>query len=338
MTHHTTDVLIVGAGPVGLFSIFSCGMLKLRCHVVDTLDIVGGQCSTLYPEKPIYDIPAHPVITAQELVDRLQEQAAPFAPVYHLSQQVTDIARMDDGRFCVQTSKGTTIHAGVIIIAAGVGAFGPNRPPLPGIEAYEGRSVFYYITQREMFRGKRVLIAGGGDTAVDWALSLSEIAHVTLLHRRPKFRAAPESVARLHALAELGQLQIITPYQLAGIEGAEGHLHAVHVDDLGELKQRIPTDYLLPFYGLSMQLGPIATWGLSMHNKHVDVQPTTCQTSTPGIFAVGDMAHYPGKLKLISTGFSESAHAAHHARAYLRPDEVFHFAYSTTQGVPGTCA
>jgi len=334
VNHHTTDIVVIGAGPVGLFTVFECGMLKLKCHVVDTLDMIGGQCSALYPEKPIYDIPAHPTISGQGLIENLSQQIHPFKPTFHLCQQVTAVIPRQEGRFDIQTSKGTSINAGAIIIAAGVGAFGPNRPPLDQIEEYEGKSIFYYINRREDFRGKKVLIAGGGDSAVDWALSLSEIAEVTLLHRRAKFRAAPESVDRLHALAHKGQIKIQTPYQLHGLQGKDGMLDAVEVATLDGQTHVIETDCLLPFYGLSMNLGPILTWGLELENKHIKVRQDTCQTNIPGIFAVGDIASYPGKLKLILTGFAEAAHAAYHARAYLHPHEVFHFEYSTTQGLP----
>jgi thioredoxin reductase (NADPH) len=208
------DVAIIGAGPVGLFAVFECGMLKLRCHVIDALDMPGGQCAALYPEKPIYDIPGHPKIDAAGLIDKLAEQAAPFQPVYHLAQQVDRLAPLPGGGFRLETSRGTVIEARAVIIAAGVGAFGPNRPPLAGIESFEGKSVFYLVKRREDFRGKRVVIAGGGDSAVDWALSLAEVARVMVVHRRPKFRAAPDSAARLEQLAAAGTIEMVIPYQL----------------------------------------------------------------------------------------------------------------------------
>src|SRR5437868_14040500 len=232
-THHQTDVVVVGAGPVGLFSVFECGMVRLHCHVVDVLDDAGGQCTALYPEKPIYDIPGFPRIEAAELVVRLKAQAAPFRPVYHLGEQVQALEASSGGFWKVTTSKGTVLQAKAVIIAAGVGAFGPNRPPLPGIEAYESKSVFYYVTQRESFRGKRVVIAGGGGAAVDWALSLAEVAaRVSVIHRRDKFRAAPESEAQLKALAKAGKIDLVVPYQLASLDGADGQLTAVNVATL----------------------------------------------------------------------------------------------------------
>ncbi len=332
---HQTDVVIVGAGPVGLFAVFECGMVRLDCHVVDVLDDAGGQCTALYPEKPIYDIPGFPRIEAAELVVRLKAQAAPFRPVYHLGEQVQALEALSGGFWRVTTSKGTVIQARAVIVAAGVGAFGPNRPPLPGIEAYEGRSVFYYVTQRESFRGKRVVIAGGGDTAVDWALSLAEVAsRVSVVHRRDKFRAAPESEARLKALARAGKIDLVVPYQLHGLEGNDGRLKAVTVATLDGVSRRIEADVLLPFFGLSMSLGPISDWSLGLERNQIVIEPSTAATSKPGIFAVGDVVTYPGKLKLILTGFSEAAIAARSAYALIHPETPLHFEYSTTAGVP----
>jgi thioredoxin reductase (NADPH) len=331
-----TDVAIIGAGPVGLFAVFECGMLGLKCHVIDALAAPGGQCRALYPEKPIYDIPGYPMIEASALIARLEEQAAPFAPVYHLDQQVEGLARLDNGRFRIETSRGTAIAARAVIIAAGVGAFGPNRPPLDGIERFEGKSVFYLVTRREAFRGQRIVIAGGGDSAVDWAISLAEVAaRVMVVHRRAKFRAAPESAARLDALAKARRIELVIPYQLAGLEGAEGQLAAVTIVDLDGKTKRLEADVLLPFFGLSMNLGPIAEWGLALDHHHITVAPATCMSSAPGVFAIGDIATYPGKLKLILSGFAEAALAAHAIYPLVHPGEALHFEYSTTKGVPG---
>jgi thioredoxin reductase (NADPH) len=330
------DVAIIGAGPVGLFAVFECGMLKMRCHVIDALDLLGGQCAALYPEKPIYDIPGHPRIDAAALIDRLAEQAAPFHPVYHLAQQVERLAPLPQGGFRLETSLGTVIEARAVIIAAGVGAFGPNRPPLPGIEAFEGSSVFYLVKRRDDFRGKRVVIAGGGDSAVDWALSLAEVAkEVMVVHRRAKFRAAPESAARLEQLARAGQIELVIPYQLHALEGGGGALQAVIVADLDGNTRRLGADALLAFFGLSMNLGPVADWGLALERHHVAIDPATSQSSLPGIFAIGDIAAYPGKLKLILSGFAEAAQAAHAIFPLVHPGEALHFEYSTTKGVPG---
>lgn len=331
---HTTDVAIIGAGPTGLFAVFECGMLKMQCHVIDALESTGGQCAALYPEKPIYDIPAHPAIEAAELVQKLETQAEAFKPTYHLGERVEKLIRQGE-KWLVETDKGTKITATAVIVAAGCGAFGPNRPPLDNLTDYEGTSVFYLVKRKEDFRGKRVVIAGGGDSAVDWALALHGIAaSIQVVHRRPKFRAAPESAARLEQLSKSGGIELVTPYQLHSLEGAAGQLTAVRVATLeGEVKS-LPADVLLPFFGLAMNLGPIADWGLNLERNHIAVNPATCATSAPGIFAIGDIADYPGKLKLILCGFSEAAMAAHAIHPLVHPGEALHFEYSTTQGVP----
>jgi thioredoxin reductase (NADPH) len=333
-TVQQTDVVIIGAGPVGLFAAFECGMLGLKCHVIDALAEPGGQCSALYPEKPIYDIPGYPTIDAAELIRKLEQQAAPFNPYYHLDQQVESLEKRADGRFEIGTSRGTKIEARAVIIAAGVGAFGPNRPPLEGIEAYEGKSIFYLVTRREAFRDQRIVIAGGGDSAVDWALALKDIANVAVVHRRAKFRAAPESAERLDEAARNGQIEMVIPYQLHALYGTGGVLNEVEVATLQGKTRRLPADVLLPFFGLATDLGPIAAWGLDRELQQVRIDPTTCQTSMPGVFAIGDVASYPGKLKLILQGFSEAATAAHAIFPIVRPGEALHFEYSTTTGVP----
>jgi len=332
---HRTDVAVIGAGPVGLFAVFECGMLKARCHVIDTLETTGGQCAALYPEKPIYDIPGYPVIDAASLIANLERQAAPFAPVYHLGQRVETLRQEGNG-WLIQTSHGTRIEAKAVIIAAGCGAFGPNRPPLSGIEAYEGKSVFYLVKRKEDFRGRRVVIAGGGDSAVDWTLALSDIAEkIYVVHRRAKFRAAPESVARMDALAAAGKIEMVVPYQLHGIEGANGALARVIVQSMDGTTKALDADILLPFFGLAMELGPIADWGLNLARNHIAVDTATMATSTPGIFAIGDIATYPGKVKLILCGFAEAAMAAHAIHPLVHPGEALHFEYSTSMGPPG---
>lgn len=331
----STDIVIIGAGPVGLFTIFEAGMLKMRCHVIDTLDFPGGQCMALYPEKPIYDIPAHPQISAEDLIKNLEKQAEPFNPVYHFGQSAQQVVKTPDG-WNVTTSNGKTISCKAIIIAAGCGAFGPNRPPLNNIEEYEGKCVFYMVQRKEDFRNKKIVIAGGGDSAVDWALSLADVAAETyVVHRRPKFRCAPDSHDKLNKLADEGKIKLIIPYQLDSLVGSNGNLEKVVVKTLDGEIQEIATDILLPFFGLSMELGPIADWGLNIDKNHIEVDPLTMQTSEAGIFAVGDIISYPGKLKLILSGFAEGATACHSARSVVYPGQEFHFEYSTTQGVPG---
>lgn len=334
------DVAIIGAGPVGLFAIFECGMLGMSCHVFDALEAVGGQCSALYPEKPIFDIPGYPRILAADLVARLMEQAAPFKPVFHLSRQVTRVIPEAAGGWRVENEGEASVVAKAVIVAAGVGAFGPNRPPLAGIERFEGRSpgrgVQYLVTRRDDFRGQRVVIAGGGDSAVDWALSLAEVAaHVAVVHRRDKFRAAPESVSRMRALAKAGSIEMVIPYQLHALEAdGGGELAAVMVADLDGGVRRLDADVLLPFFGLSQNLGPIASWGLNLERNHVAIDPATAAAGPAGLFAIGDIATYPGKLKLILSGFAEAALAAHAIFPLLHPGEALHFEYSTTRGIP----
>jgi thioredoxin reductase (NADPH) len=330
-----TDVAIVGAGPAGLFAVFECGMLKLRSVLVDALSEVGGQCAALYPEKPIYDIPALPAIAASDLVAGLERQIAPFAAPRLLGRRVEKLAGQA-GAFTLHTDQGDEIRARAVVIAAGAGAFGPNRPPLQGLPGYEATgAVQYYVRRREEFRGKRVVIAGGGDSAVDWALALKDIADkIYVVHRRPKFRAAPESAAQLDQAAASGAIELVIPYQLHALHGDGEKLAAVEVADLDGATRHLPADCLLPFFGLSMELGPIAEWGLALDRHHLRVTPATCETSTPGIFAIGDVATYPGKLKLILQGFSEAAMAAHAIHPIARPGEALHFEYSTSKGVP----
>jgi thioredoxin reductase (NADPH) len=332
---HVTDVAVIGAGPVGLFTVFQCGMLDMRCVVIDALDEAGGQCAALYPEKPIYDIPGYPRIGAAELVARLREQARPFKPDYLPGRQAVGFEKTVDG-FLLTTDKGERIAARAVLICAGVGAFGPNRPPLPGIEAYEGGAVRYRVTRREDFRGKRVVIAGGGDSAVDWALSLAEVAaRVMAVHRRERFRAAPAEAQKLADLAKAGKIELVTPYQLAALEGDGKTLAAVIVETLDGKRRRLDADFLLPFFGLATSLGPIASWGLNLNRNRVAIDPATAGTSIPGVYAAGDIADYKGKLKLILTGFAEAAQAAHAIYALVHPGKALHFEYSTTKGVPG---
>ena len=331
------DVAIIGAGPVGLFAAFELGMLKLSAVIVDALSEAGGQCTALYPEKPIYDIPAHPAIEAAELIARLQAQIAPFAPAMLLGQRVEKLEG-GSGGFRLTTDAGSRVEARAVIIAAGAGAFGPNRPPLDGLAAYEASgAVQYFVRRREDLRGRRVVIAGGGDSAVDWALALRGIAGaIHVVHRRAKFRAAPESAAQLDVAVARGEVSMEVPYQLPALHGGGGVLEAVELVDLDGGVRRIAADVLLPFFGLSMDLGPIAGWGVDLDRHHVAVTAATCATNVPGVFAIGDVATYPGKLKLILQGFSEAAMAAHAIHPIVFPDRALHFEYSTTKGVPGS--
>jgi thioredoxin reductase (NADPH) len=331
-----TDVAIVGAGPAGLFAAFELGMLKLSAVLIDALGEPGGQCTALYPEKPIYDIPGHPAIEAGALISQLERQIAPFRPRMLMGRRVEGLEGQAGG-FRLRTDKGDVIAAKAVILAAGAGAFGPNRPPLEGLAAYEASgAVQYYVRRREDLRGKRVVIAGGGDSAVDWALALRGIAaSIQVIHRRPKFRAAPQSAARMDAAVRGGELELVVPYQLHALHGQGGVLTTVEVADLDGATRHLPADVLLPFFGLSMDIGPIAGWGLALERHNVVVTPATCQTSVPGIFAIGDVATYGGKLKLILQGFSEAAMAAHAIYPLVHPDIALHFEYSTTKGVPG---
>jgi thioredoxin reductase (NADPH) len=324
-----TDMVIIGAGPVGLFAVFEAGLLGLKCHLVDNLDKIGGQCAELYPEKPIFDIPALPRCTGQELIDRLVEQAAPFNPVYHLNQQAEALTRQDDGRWRLVTSSGTTFITPNIVIAAGAGSFVPRRIPLPGADAYEGTSLFYAVRRMADFEGKHLLIAGGGDSALDWLLNLQPLAaSVTLLHRRDEFRAAPDSVARMRELVAAGEAKLIIG-QIAGIKGHDDQITSVELKTKdGEIDH--PCDTILAFFGLKMELGPIADWGLDLERNLISVETESFETNQQGIFAIGDIITYPGKLKLILSGFHEGALMCQKAFKYARPDERLVFRYTTS--------
>lgn len=336
MEDKRTDITIIGAGPVGLFSIFEAGMMRLRCHIIDSLDYVGGQCKALYPEKPIFDIPGFPIIRADELIKKLQEQVEPFNPTYHLGQKVVEIKKVED--YClVTTNLGIRISSKVILIAAGAGFFGPNKPPLDGLEDFEGKSIFYKITDIESFRGKRIAIIGGGDSAVDWAITLSSLAKcIYFVHRRSKFRASPESVARLVTLASKKKdiIRLMVPYYLENLYGSSGKITHILIRSHVEKYKVIKIDALLLFFGLSTNLGPISQWNLNLEKDKVVVNPETMETSIENIFAIGDIASYPGKLKLILVGFSESAIAIHRIRKIIYPHDPILFQYSTTQGIP----
>lgn len=324
-----TDMIVIGAGPCGLFAVFEAGLLGMRCHLVDNLDKIGGQCAELYPDKPIYDIPAVPHCTGQELVDRLMEQIDPFKPVFHLSQQASALSRLEDGRWRVETTADTVLEAPVVVIAAGAGSFVPKRLPLPGAEAYEGSSLFYAVRKMETFRQRRILIAGGGDSALDWLINLQPIAaSIGIVHRRDEFRGAPDSVEKMRHLVAEGAAGLHIG-QISGLEGEGGQLEAVRVRrPKGE--ERVECDALLAFYGLKMELGPLAGWGLDLESSLIRVDTEAFETSRPGLFAIGDIVTYPGKLKLILSGFHEAALMCQKAFKLCFPEQKLIFRYTTS--------
>lgn len=328
--HHSTDVAIIGSGPCGLFAVFELGLLGIKAQLIDILNRPGGQCAELYPEKPIYDIPALPVVSGQQLTDNLLEQIAPFKPEFHFSQMVEKLEKLATGDWQLVTDSGTTITAKVVVIAAGGGSFMPKKPPIAGIDAYEGTSVFYAVKKRDQFAGKRLVIVGGGDSALDWTLNLAEIAsHITLIHRRDEFRAAPASVEAMRQLAASGKIDLLFG-QVSGLQGENGQLTTIEVTDNDKNKRQLACDALLPFFGLTMKLGPVANFGLNLHENLIPVDTEKFETSTPGIFAVGDINHYPGKLKLILSGFHEAALMAQQAFRYCFPDQKLRFQYTTS--------
>ena len=330
MDRHITDVVIIGAGPVGLFSVFELGLLDLKVHLIDILDKPGGQCAELYPEKPIYDIPAWPTITGQALTDRLMEQIKPFTPTFHLGQMVQELKKLDNGNWEVSTDGDTVIEAKVIVIAAGGGSFVPKKPPLPGLDQFENKSVFFAVRKMEQFRDKRLVIAGGGDSALDWTINLQPIAErITLVHRRDEFRAAPDSVNKMRALVADGKMDLVIG-NLAGLSGADGTLDGITLTNAEGHESKHACNCLLAFYGLTMKLGPVANWGLNLHENLIPVDTEKFETSIPGIFAVGDINTYPGKLKLILSGFHEGALMAQQAFRYVYPDKKLRFQYTTS--------
>jgi thioredoxin reductase (NADPH) len=329
-TGETTDVIIIGAGPVGLFAVFQLGLARLKTHLVDILDKPGGQCAELYPEKPIYDIPGLPVCTGQELTDRLLEQIKPFDPVFHLGEMAASLTRTGDGLWRLATDAGTVISAPVLVVAAGGGSFVPKRPPLADIEAYEGTSVFYAVRRIEDFRGRHIVIAGGGDSALDWTVNLAPIAgSLTLLHRRAEFRAAPDTVRKMRELEREGQVRFELG-QPTGLKGSDGRLEAVVIKRADGSTAELAADTLLPFFGLTMKLGPIANFGLNLHENLIPVDTEKFETSEAGIFAIGDINTYPGKLKLILSGFHEAALMAQAAHRHVHPDKILRFQYTTS--------
>lgn len=325
-----TDVLIIGAGPCGLFAVFELGLLDMKVHLVDILDKLGGQCAELYPEKPIYDIPAIPLVTGQGLTDALLEQIKPFNPTFHLNDMVETIEKIGHPLFRVTTDGGQVFEATVVVISAGGGSFQPKRPPVPGIEAYEGSSVFYAVRKMEQFRDKDLLIVGGGDSALDWTLNLQPIARrVTLLHRRDDFRAAPHSVDQMRELVATGKMDLKIG-QVTALEGKGGKLSGAVIKGIDNASSTIDCNTMLPFFGLTMKLGPVANWGVRLENSLIPVETASFETDVPGIFAIGDINTYPGKLKLILSGFHEGALMAQKAHRYVYPDKRLVFQYTTS--------
>ena len=326
-----TDVLIIGAGPAGLFAVFELGLLDMKTHLVDILDKPGGQCAELYPEKPIYDIPAVPFVTGQGLVDALMAQIKPFHPEFHLNEMVETIEKIGDPLFRVTTDTGKVFEAKVVVIGAGGGSFQPKRPPIKGIEAYEDKSVFYAVRQMEKFRGKKLLIIGGGDSALDWTLNLQPIAsHLTLLHRRDDFRAAPDSVNKMRALVAEKKMDFVLG-QVTSLEGEKGQVRAAVVKGGNGETSSLACEAVLPFFGLTMKLGPVANWGIALNEDDlIPVDTEKFESNVPGIFAIGDINSYPGKLKLILSGFHEAALMAQQAYHYVYPDKKLVFQYTTS--------
>jgi thioredoxin reductase (NADPH) len=328
-----TDVLIIGAGPVGLFTVFELGQLGMKSCVVDSLEDIGGQCTALYPDKPIYDIPAYPSVTAGELINNLKKQIDPFKPILLMNQKVNELKKHKDF-YSVKTSTNNIIESKCIIIAAGNGAFGPNKPPLKNIDSFENKTIFYHIRDKSKFRKKTVAIAGGGDSAVDWAIELSKTSKkIFFIHRRNKLRAIPQNVEVLYDLENEGKIEMMIPYQLDSIEGKNGIIDHLIIKNMDEEKKKLEVDYFLPFFGLSTNLGPIKDWELELEKNILKVKQETCETNLNGIFAIGDVCSYPGKLKLILTGFSEAAIASHNCFNKINPEKTLHFEYSTTKGI-----
>ena len=325
-----TDAVIVGAGPVGLFQVFELGLLGLRAELIDSLPAIGGQCTELYPDKPIYDIPAIPVCTARELIERLAEQIKPFNAGLHLGQEVTSVQRREDGRFDVETSRGARFDAGAVIVAAGVGSFQPRKLSVPDVEKHEGHSIHYRVKDAEAFRDKDLVILGGGDSALDWTLSFAETARsVVLVHRRAEFRAAPATVERMYALRDEGRVDFLEGLVQSIVE-EDGVLRGIRVAARDGVTRTVSLDQLLVFWGLSPKLGPIANWGMQLNRKTIPVDTHRFQTSVPGIYAIGDINDYPGKKKLILSGFHEAALAAFAVKEYLSPGQKVHLQYTTT--------
>ncbi|GGG13153.1 NAD(P)/FAD-dependent oxidoreductase [Pontibacter amylolyticus] len=333
MDRITTDICIVGAGPVGLFAVFEAGLLKMRCHVVDALPVVGGQLSEIYPKKPIYDIPGFPSILAGELVDNLMKQIEPFHPTFTLGERVEELDKQEDGSFIVRTSEGTEIACKVVAIAGGLGSFEPRKPAIDSLENFEGKGVTYMVRDPELFRSKKVVLAGGGDSALDWAIYLAGVAEeLTLVHRGSTFRGAPESAEKVLTMAEEGQIKLLLKSNVTEVQG-NGKLDVVTVLIDNKDEYKIETDYFIPLFGLVPKLGPLENWGLELEKGAIVVNTVDYSTNIPGVYAIGDINTYPGKLKLILCGFHESALMAQSAYNIIYPDKKFVLKYTTVNGI-----
>jgi thioredoxin reductase (NADPH) len=332
-TQISTDICIIGAGPVGLFAVFEAGLLKMRCHLVDVLPQVGGQLSEIYPQKPIYDIPGYPEIKAQELVDNLMEQIKPFNPGFTLGERVERLDKQEDGSYHVVTSDQTSIHCKVVVIAGGLGCFEPRKPDIENLQIFEGKGVSYMVKDPELYRDRKVVLAGGGDSALDWTIFLANIAQeVTLVHRGDTFRGAPDSAEKVFKLAEMGKINLILSSHLNKING-DTHLEKVHLLSKTKEEKILDADYLIPLFGLSPKLGPIGEWGLNIEKSAIAVNTEDYSTNVERIYAIGDINTYPGKLKLILSGFHEAALMCQSAFKYVYPDQKLSFKYTTVYGV-----
>jgi thioredoxin reductase (NADPH) len=333
MEQITTDICIIGAGPVGLFAVFEAGLLKMRCHLIDVLPQVGGQLSEIYPHKPIYDIPGYPDVTAQQLVDNLMLQIAPFNPTFSLGERVENLHRNDDGSYNIITNDGTNVHCQVVVIAGGLGCFEPRKPEIDRLADFEGKGVAYMVKNPEHFRDKKVVLAGGGDSALDWAIFLSNVAErVTLIHRGDTFRGAPDSAEKVFELAKEGKIDLILKSNVVALTG-DDRLKEITLLDRNQQVSHIEADHLIPLFGLSPKLGPIADWGLNIDRSAITVNTVDYSTNIERIFAIGDINTYPGKLKLILCGFHEGALMAQSAFKYVYPEQKLSFKYTTVYGV-----
>ncbi|MBO9703860.1 MAG: NAD(P)/FAD-dependent oxidoreductase [Sporocytophaga sp.] len=328
-----TDICIIGAGPVGLFAVFEAGLLKMRCHLIDVLPQIGGQLSEIYPKKPIYDIPGFPEVLAQDLVDNLKKQIDPFKPTFTLGERVETLAKKEDGTFEIKTSDESIISCKTVVIAGGLGCFEPRKPEIEKLEKYEGKGVYYMVKDPERFRDKKIIIAGGGDSALDWTIFLSNVAsEVTLVHRNESFRGAPDSAEKVFELAKAGKIKLLLNTHLKELKG-DNVLESATVIGKDKEVSELKTDYLIPLFGLSPKLGPIAEWGLNIDKNAIEVNTFDYSTNIPGVFAIGDINTYPGKLKLILCGFHEAALMAQSAFKYVYPDQKLSFKYTTVNGV-----